>query len=82
MLEQAQPSVETTEIMMVGDATLTMTEQWLIACEYCASNATVALDYLLDALLGCDPMTEYVMCRPARCPSCSSAITEKTLVVV
>ena len=82
MLEQAQPYVQTTEIVMIGDAMLTMTEHWLTACEHCASNATIALDYLLDALLGCDPATEYVMCRPARCPSCSSEITEKTLVVV
>jgi hypothetical protein len=46
-------------------------------------NAAVALDYVLDALMGCDPLiTEYLMCRPARCPACSREIGEKTLVVV
>jgi hypothetical protein len=62
---------------------LTQTELWVSACERCAENAAVTLNYLLDALTGCDPhSTEYVMCRAARCPSCSGEITEKTLVVV
>jgi hypothetical protein len=83
MTEPLQQSVEEIEIVFLDESFLAEAEQCLFACEYCAENAVIALDYLLDVLTGCDPtVTEYLMCRPACCPSCSSQITEKTLVVV
>ena len=83
MINPVERCVERINIVLVGEALLGETEQWLSACEQCAENVAITLDYLLDALTGCDPRwTEYVMCRPARCPSCSSEIREKTLVAV
>jgi hypothetical protein len=75
--------LEGIDIVLISEGVLMETEQWLSACENCSENAAIALEYVLDALTGCDPMvTEYLMYRPARCPSCSSALGEKTLVVV
>jgi hypothetical protein len=70
-------------IVFIGEATLTEAERWLKACERCERNATLALDCLLDALTDSDPqVTEYLMVRPARCPSCSSQVNERTRVAV
>ncbi len=75
--------LEELDIVLVDENILEEVEQYVCACEHCAENAATALDYLLDALTGCDPtITTYLMRRPARCPSCSSRITEKTLVAV
>ena len=75
--------IEEIDIALVDESLLALAEKWLSACERCAENAVVALDYVLDALTGSDPSrTEYVMCRPARCPFCLGEITEKTLVAL
>ena len=63
--------IEEIDIALVDETLLAQAEEWLSACERCADNAVVALDYVLDALTGADPSrTEYVMCRPAQCPFC------------
>ena len=55
---------------------------YVSACQACAENATIAFEYLLDAVTACDPTsTEYVMCRPVCCPSCGGEIREQTLVL-
>jgi hypothetical protein len=78
-----QRNVEGLNIVLVGEAILMEAEKWVSACECCGDNAALALDYLLDALTGCEPgVTEYVMCRPVRCPACSSEILEKMLIAV
>jgi hypothetical protein len=70
-----------TTIVLVDEPIVAETEQWLSACENCAEYPAIALVYLLDALTGCEPsVTEYLMCRPARCPSCRSNVCETTLV--
>ena len=82
MIRTVEHPIEELQIVLVDEAKLAEAEQWLAACERCAENGAIAFDYVLDALTGCDPAVTYVMCRPARCPCCSSNITEKTLVVV
>jgi hypothetical protein len=83
MIKPRQRSLEEINIVLVGESTVAEVEEFLTACEHCADNVPIALDYLLDALTGCDPqVTEYVMCRPACCPFCLSEIREKTLVAV
>jgi hypothetical protein len=69
-------------IALVDETLVALAEEWLSACERCAENAVVSLDYVLDALTGSDPNTEYVMRRPARCPLCLGEITEKTMVAL
>ena len=74
---------EAINIVLVGETLLSEAERWMTACERCAENATVSVDCLLDALTGYDPqVTEYLMARPARCPSCASEIYETTCVAV
>jgi hypothetical protein len=65
------------------DETMIAEAQFLIAaCESCGDNAQISFDYLLDVVTRCDPTaTEYLMCRPAKCPRCSGDVTEKTLVI-
>ena len=83
MTKPVARAVEDVNIVLVGEALLSELELWLSACERCVSNAVITLDYVLDALTGADPqVTEYVMCRPTRCPTCSSQINEKTLVAL
>ena len=83
MLEPVHHPVEEIDIVLVDEAVVLEAEQWLSACERCVDNAAIAVDYLLDALTGCNPaVTEYLMCRAARCPSCFAELNEKTLVQV
>jgi len=81
MLEPIQPCVAELSVVLVDESMLVETELWLSGCEHCSETASHTLDYLLDELTGCDPtITEYALCRPARCPSCLGEITEKTRV--
>jgi hypothetical protein len=83
MIKPGQRSLEELNIVLIGESTVAEAEEFLTGCEHCADNVPIALDYLLDALTGCDPqVTEYVMCRAACCPFCLSEIREKTLVAV
>lgn len=75
--------VEDLQIILIDRETVGQVESWLTACERCAANAITALDYVIDAVTGRDgAAAEYLMSRPATCPSCSNKITEKTLVVL
>jgi len=76
-------SIEETNIVLVDEPTLREAIQWVSGCQACSEYAGISFDYILDALTGCDPrFTEYVLCRPANCPECSSVITEKTQVTI
>jgi hypothetical protein len=77
------PSAPELEIVLLDEPVVSLAEHCISGCENCAANAMTALDYLLDVLTGCDPtVTEYVMCRAARCSFCGGHITEKTLIAV
>ena len=83
MSKRAQRPIEEINIVLIRENLVAEAEEFVAACEHCANNAFVALDYVLDALTGCDPqVTEYMMCRPARCPACSNPVHEKTLIKV
>ena len=83
MLKRVQRPTEEINIVLIDEKLVMEAEQWILGCEHCADNAGIALDYILDAVTGCDPdLTEYIMCRPASCPFCSSEIHEKTQVSV
>jgi hypothetical protein len=83
MMIKPNTIIEDLDIVLVGENILCDVERFVFACEHCAEYAPMALDYLLDALTGCDPtITTYLMRRPAHCPSCSARLTEKTLVAV
>ena len=76
-------AVEDLDIVLINDWILRQAKVWVSGCERCAEYTPITFDYLLDAVTGCDPTkTEYVMCRPLKCPTCAGPIHEKTLVVV
>jgi hypothetical protein len=71
------------DVSLVNESEIIEAQQIICGCEHCVDNATLPFDYVLDELIGGDPrFTEYLMFRRAVCPSCSQAITEKTLVAV
>jgi hypothetical protein len=76
-----EPAEWTFDVVLVDEDTLVKTQEFVSACEHCAENADITFDYLLDEITGCDPATNYLMCRPANCPSCLRELTEKSLVV-
>ena len=83
MSEGLKWCAEEFDVILIDEPTVAQTERWLLACEHCAENAVLPFDSLIDALTGAEPLAiEYLMCRPARCPACSSRIAEKTLVAV
>ena len=76
------PRINEVEIVLVDENVLREAEAYLSGCEHCAEFVAISFDYLLDAITHCNPLiTEYVMCRPAKCPRCSRNITETTLVI-
>ena len=82
-MRSIRPAVEDKNIVLIDEGALMEAQNCVASCEYCVEHATITLDYLLDALTGCDPTnTEYILCRPARCPSCFCNLTEKSRIVV
>ena len=78
-----EPSLDQTDVVLVDSVTLLEAESRIIQCENCCENAEISFDYILDALTGSDPtVTEYLACRPAKCPHCLGEVSEKTLVVI
>ncbi|HEX4997639.1 MAG TPA: hypothetical protein VFY29_05410 [Terriglobia bacterium] len=68
----------------MGEDLVMEAQAFISHCESCAPEAVdhLTFDYVLDAISDCDPRTtQYLMCRPAHCPHCSSPVSEKTLVV-
>jgi hypothetical protein len=83
MNEPVHHCLEDMQVVLIEESTVAQIESSVRACERCAANAMTSLDYLIDALTGHDPaVTEYIMCRSAKCPSCFSELTETTLVAV
>src|SRR5262249_30015104 len=63
--------LERTNVVLVDELQRIEAQGFIIACEYCADEADISFDYLLDAVTGRDPsVTEYIMSQPAKCPQC------------
>ena len=76
------PSWDDTNVVLVDEILLSEAEASLSGCEQCVENGEMTFDYILDSVTQCDPaVTEYVMCRPAKCPCCHHEVTEKTFIV-
>src|SRR5579884_1367512 len=74
-------SLEQLNVFLLDESVLQEAARWVSGCSRCEANALVPLEYLFDVVTGADPtVTEYVMWRPLKCPSCSGEITEKTRV--
>src|SRR5262245_28083488 len=81
MREFFDPAIEDTNIVLVDEATIRHAERRLRRCEACSDEPQLLFNTLLDQLTGHDPrITDYLLSRPANCPKCHSAVTEKTIV--
>jgi hypothetical protein len=68
-------------ILALGAVTIRRAQGAITSCESCNQNAELPFDWILDEVTGCDgSRTDYILTEPARCPRCSSAVIEKTLV--
>jgi predicted Zn-ribbon and HTH transcriptional regulator len=77
------PCWDETDVVLVDEEHLREAEAAVTGCEHCVEGGEMTFDYVLDAVTQRDPsVTEYVMCRPARCSKCRHEVTEKTFVVV
>jgi len=75
------PPLEKTQVQLVDDRIVGKLEALVDGCENCDQGAEYPFDWIIDTLMGTDPgVTDYLMERPAKCPRCRSALTEKTLV--
>jgi hypothetical protein len=75
--------LEQTDFVLVDDQIVADIEKYLFSCENCNPSAEMSFDGILDEIMGRNPLiTEYVLERTAKCPSCGGEIHEKTLVDV
>ena len=81
-IETVEPLDEETNIVFVDEATLFEAERYISGCENCVPEAAeITFDYILDRIIGCDPITDYVISQPARCRRCRHEVMPKTRIV-
>jgi hypothetical protein len=70
------------DVVTVDADVIRRAENMIIACEHChPADAEIPFDWVLDKVTGrSGANTDYVMSEPARCLTCKSEVTEKTLV--
>jgi len=74
--------LDDTNVILIDEPLLAEAEAAITGCEHCVANAEMTFEYILDAITEHDPTTtEYVICRPAKCPRCAHEITEKSLII-
>src|SRR5262249_42317479 len=75
----ARPSIE---LVTVDTATAKTAEQRIESCQHChPRDAEIPFDWILAGVTGKRGSYEFILSEPARCPSVSSPITEKTLTL-
>ena len=80
--EYFDPPLEEMTVHLVGENLRAAAQSMISGCDQCCDCPEITFDCILDELTGCDPkITEYVLCRPARCPRCRRDVTERTIVL-
>jgi hypothetical protein len=76
------PLPDELNIVHLGKPTIHAAEMLIAFCEECNPvEAKIPFDWLLDYVTGqAGATTDYILERPATCPSCKRRILEKTLV--
>ena len=73
--------VQGIEVVAVGETSVGKALSRVVACQGCTPSVSRAFGSVLVEVLGAaNPMTEYVMSEPGRCPNCSRPMFENTLV--
>jgi len=69
------------KIMLVDTVTVREAVAFIQSCERCnPKSAEISFDYILDQLTGADPVTDYLLELPARCPNCRRKVLQETLI--
>ena len=80
--EYFDPPLEEMTVHLVGENLRAAAQSMISGCDQCCDCPEITFDCILDELTGCDPKsTEYILCRPARCPRCRRDVTERTIVL-
>jgi len=80
--EYYDPPLEQMSVYLVGENLRAAAQSLIRGCEQCCDCPEITFDCILDELTKCDPKsTEYILCRPARCPRCRRDVTERTIVL-
>jgi len=76
------PPLEEMTVRLIGENLRAAAQSMISGCDQCCDCPEITFDCILDELTGCDPKsTEYILCRPARCPRCRRDVTERTIVL-
>jgi hypothetical protein len=76
------PPLEEMTVHLVGENLRAAAQSMISGCDQCCDCPEITFDCILDELTACDPKsTEYILCRPARCPRCRRDVTERTIVL-
>lgn len=76
------PPLEEMMVRLVGENLRAAAQSMISGCDSCCDCPEITFDCILDELTGFDPKsTEYILCRPARCPRCRRDVTERTIVL-
>jgi len=74
-------AVHGVELVALGETSIRRALMRVAACQSCSATVSRSFGLLLSELLApVNPVTEYILCAPARCPNCSEPILEGTLV--
>jgi hypothetical protein len=69
------------EVVVVGEISMLKAQRRLVGCQSCSPSVSRPFSSTLVEELGAaDKITEYVLCRPCRCPNCAQPVLEHTLV--
>jgi len=76
------PPLEEMTVQLIGENLRAAAQSMISGCDQCCDCPEITFDCILDELTGCDPKsTEYILCRPARCPRCRRDVMERTIVL-
>ena len=81
-LNYFDPPIESVTVRLVGENLRAAAQRMISGCELCCDCPEITFDCILDELTGFDPkVTEYILCRAARCPRCRREVNERTIVL-
>ena len=75
-------TIQEIHVAFIDEPFILSAEDFLSGCYVCHEDAFIPFEYVLDAMTGTDPLTEFLMYRLGKCPRCFGEVNEKTLVAV
>ena len=74
-------SLQQIQVIAIGPKSLRRAQREIVSCEHCyPEHSEIPFDWMLAEVTGKRGPHEFILSKPARCPTCKHPITEKTLV--